>query len=163
MNRKETNIFLAILFIILGVSGLLKEIFRINIWGALSFWNIAILAIGLYFEWYYFRTRTGPGILVPGAVLTVIGLFEIVKDLLGLGFVFFSAGEIGTAIGLFQLYWFGTRNKYLLIPVVILLVAGIEDLSLRVLWWLNHTVLWCVVLVVLGIYFLINRDEKGGL
>lgn len=158
MGKKESNIILATILIIIGLSGIFKQVFHINLLGYISFWNLGILALGLYFEWQYFTTRRSPGILVPGGLLTVVGLFNFLEALLGgLFFVHFPAGQLGLALGLFQLYWFGARNKFLLIPVVILVIAALDNISEAFFGWLNGSLIWSIALVLIGIYLITNR------
>ncbi len=160
MGKKETNIILAVVLIVIGIGGVLKQVFNIDLFGYISFWDLGVLALGLYFEWQYFTTRRSPGILVPGGILTVVGLFNFLEALLGgLFFMNFPAGELGVALGLFQLYWFGSRNKFLLIPVGILVIAALDEVSANFFRWFNSSLLWSIGLIVIGIYLFVNRKR----
>lgn len=161
MGKKETNIILAIVLIAIGLGGILKQVFHIDLFGYISFWDLGILALGLYFEWQYFTTKRSPGILVPGGILTVVGLVNFLEALSGgLFFVHFPAGQLGVALGLFQLYWFGTRNKFLLIPVAILLIGALDDISQAFFGWFNSSLVWSIGLILVGIYLIANRKGE---
>lgn len=83
-------------------------------WGQL--WPVFILLPGLAFELGYFANRRNPGLLVPGGILltytalfTFCGIFGYhLMEYLWPVFI------LGPAIGLFQLYWFGNREKPLM-------------------------------------------------
>lgn len=161
MGKKETNIILAAILIIIGIGGILKQVFNINLSGYISFWDLGILALGLYFEWQYFTTRRSPGILVPGGIFTVVGLFSFLEALFGdLFFTHFPAGELGVALGLFQLYWFGSRNNFLLIPVGILLISALDEMSTNFFRWFNGSLVWSIGLIAIGIYLIANRKRN---
>lgn len=133
MGKKESTIILALILIVVGAEGILNQVFHINLFGYISWWDLGILVLGLYFEWQYFTTRKTPGLLVPGGILAVVGLIGFLEGLFdGYFFTHFPSGEIGVALGLFQLYWYGSRNKFLLIPVVILLLSALDDISSKV-------------------------------
>ena len=158
MEKKEVNVILAIILIAIGLGGILKQVFHINLLGYISFWDLGILALGLYLEWQYFTTRKSPGILVPGGILTVVGLFNFLEALWGgLFFIHFPGLELGLALGLFQLYWFGARNKFLLIPVAILLVAAVDEIGEILFRWFNSSLIWSIALVLVGVYLIANR------
>ena len=161
MGKRETNILLAGILILVGGAGILNQVFHINIFGYISFWDLGILALGLYFEWQFFTTKKSPGLLVPGGILTIVGLFNFLEALTpGMFFADFPSGELGVALGLFQLYWFGSRNAFLLIPVGILLISALDDLSNQFFGWFNGSLVWSIALVVVGVYLLLFRKKE---
>jgi len=92
------------------------------------FWpSLFVIPLGLFFHWLYFNMlgRNGVGVLVPGGILLTAGIvcqFAILFDswsYLWPGFI------LAVAVGLFELFWFGGRNKWLLIPINILLVLSL--------------------------------------
>lgn len=88
--------------------------------------SMFVIPLGLFFHWMYFSLLGGrtPGLLVPGGVLITAGVvcqIAMVTDGWGYmwpGFIF------AAAVGLFELYFFGGRNKWLLIPINILTVLS---------------------------------------
>ncbi len=94
-------------------------------------WPLFLLVPGLLFELSYFTTRRDVGVLVPGGILTVYGCLFFVNiltnwnamDKLWPFFIF------GPAVGLFQLYVFGGRDKGVLIASSILAVISMTMLS----------------------------------
>lgn len=87
------------------------------------FWpTLFVLPLGIFFHWLYFSVlgRKGVGVLVPGGVLlTVYGVCQIAM-LLDNWSMMWPGFILAPAVGLFELYWFGGRNKWLLIPINIL-------------------------------------------
>lgn len=91
-------------------------------------WVFIVLLVGISFEFAFFITGRNPGLLVPGGIITTNGLlflFEVTTD--------WSFSEytwpiyiLSVAIGLFQLYLFGGKERGLLIASGIVgLVAGV--------------------------------------
>ncbi|MEK3885129.1 hypothetical protein [Paenibacillus sp. PL2-23] len=92
------------------------------------FWpTIFVIPVGLFFHWLYFSMtgRRGVGLLVPGGVLFTVGLVCQVSILLDSWHYMWPGFILAPAVGLFELYWFGNRNKWLLIPINILTVVSL--------------------------------------
>jgi hypothetical protein len=117
---KSSNIVIGSLFIIFGILLGISMITDIKF----ELWPFFVLIPGLIFEVSYFRSRkkSDPGLLVPGGILTVIGLLFFFQTLSGWKFINNSwpVFMLAVAVGLFQLYIFGGREKGLLVPVGIL-------------------------------------------
>lgn len=117
---KRFNILVGSLFILFGVAlgiSLLTDL-------KFEFWPFFILIPGLIFELAFFKSpkRSDPGLLVPGGILTVIGLLYFFETLTGWKYSAHTwpVYMFAVAVGLFQLYIFGKKEKGLLIPVYIL-------------------------------------------
>lgn len=88
--------------------------------------SMFVIPLGLFFHWMYFSMlgRRGSGLLIPGGILITAGVvcqISMVTDGWGYmwpGFIF------AVAVGLFEFYFFGVRNKWLLIPINILSVLS---------------------------------------
>ncbi|MBB6672069.1 hypothetical protein H7C19_15425 [Cohnella nanjingensis] len=100
-------------------------------WGTGSifayFWpSMFVLPLGVFFHWLYFSLlqRRGVGVLVPGGILLTAGLVCQVSMLFDSWSFMWPGFIFAVAVGLFELYWFGTRNKWLLIPINILTVLS---------------------------------------
>ena len=70
---------------------------------------------------------------------------------------------LGVAIGLFQLYLFGGRDKGLLLPVGILLAVSLFFLIGNFLW-VDFKLLIGVILVITGIVIILKKTKptNGG-
>ncbi|MFF2481163.1 hypothetical protein [Paenibacillus sp. NPDC058071] len=93
-----------------------------------TFWpSLFVIPLGLFFHWLYFSVtgRKGVGVLIPGGVLLTAGVVSQIAMLFD-NWVYMWPGYIlAVAAGLFEFYWFGSRNKWLLIPINILTVLSL--------------------------------------
>ncbi len=58
--------------------------------------------------------------LVPGGVLLVVGLVNQISFMFNIWHILWPGFVFAPAFGLFELYWFGKKEKGLLVPVGIL-------------------------------------------
>jgi thiol:disulfide interchange protein len=104
------------LFIILGVIVLLNTILGHEVISASDLWPFLVLALGISFEVSYFNGRKDAGLLVPGGILTTLGLLFIFQTFTNGLFSSYTYPiyTLSVAIGLFQLYLFGEKKAGLL-------------------------------------------------
>ncbi|MGG7176836.1 LiaF transmembrane domain-containing protein [Clostridium paraputrificum] len=164
---KNKNYFWGLLLVAIGVLGILSRIFNIHIFRPWEMWPLFILIPGLFFEFAYFSSKKNPGLLVPGGILTTIGclfIFEILTRW-RLSAYTWPIYILAVAIGLFQLYWFGGKEKGLLIPVGILTsVAVVSFWSMvfgNIFTWMNRSIVAPLILVVIGICILFKKDKTS--
>ncbi len=149
MSRK--NLLPGILLILLGLFFLLRNLGWIRL-DLSSLWPLILVVIGLSFEFSYFTGGGHPGLLVPGGILTTYGLLFLAVTF----FPFFSMQHLwplfllGPAVGLFQLYLFGGRERGVMIAASILSGLGLIFLSLSVLS-LSFTFLVPLLLIGVGL------------
>jgi hypothetical protein len=126
---KNSRYVLGGLLILAGALFLIDNVFSFNLFSYFEFWPLLILGLGLIFEFSYFSRGRDAGLLVPGGILTTIGILFIFETATNWRFSAHTwpVYELAVAIGLFQLYLFGGRKKGLLIPVFIL--TGLSLLS----------------------------------
>ncbi|MHC1747137.1 MAG: hypothetical protein AB9856_01950 [Cellulosilyticaceae bacterium] len=164
---KSNYYFWGILLVIVGALGVLDNIFGINLIGHYSFWPLIILAIGLCFEFAYFSAKKAPGLLVPGGILTTIGLLFMFETLTNWHFSAYTwpVYPLAVAIGLFQLYWFGGREKGLLIPVGILTLVATVSFVTRVFGsmysWLTSSSVISILMVIAGLAIIFRSIKKN--
>ncbi len=118
------GLFLIIIGIIIFV---LKAVFNVRIleFEAYDFWVFIVLVVGISFELGFFLSGSKPGLLIPGGIITTIGLlfmFEVVTDWNFAEYTW-PVYIIAVAVGLFQMYIFSKREKGLLISSLI--VGGV--------------------------------------
>ena len=164
---RNKNYFWGIIFIVVGLLGILNRMFHINLFSIGFWWPLFVLIPGVCFELSYFSTRKNPGVLVPGGILTTIGLLFFFQN-----FTFWKLSAytwpiylLAVAIGLLQLYWFGGKQKSLLIPVGIL--TGIAVLFLasmivgNVFSMLRRTIIIPILLLAVGLYIIFRKDNSS--
>lgn len=88
-----------------------------------TFWaTIFIIPLGLFFHWLHFSlsNHRTTGLLIPGGILFTVGVVCQIATLFDSWQYLWPGFLLAPAVGLFEFYWFGNRNKWLLIPINIL-------------------------------------------
>ncbi len=128
-NKRKGTMIVGIVLILLGIlyfldnTGIFEIYFNIFDIGFLfsHFWPMILIIIGLTFQYSFFAAKTSDaGVLVPGGILLVSGLTCQLSTLFHLWGYLWPGFILAVAVGLFELYIFGTKEKGLLIPVFIL-------------------------------------------
>ncbi len=133
------------------------------------FWaSLFILPLGLFFHWMYFSMTHGrmPGLLIPGGVLVTVAIVCQIAMLFNSWDVMWPGFILAPAIGLLEFYFFGGRNRWLLIPINVLTVISllffavfsIEALTTRTFM---EQPLLAFVLIGLGALLLIPFNKKA--
>jgi hypothetical protein len=153
--------FLGLLLLFLGIIALFNYM---N-----NFWPLFILVPGLIFEFSYFLIRKFPGVLVPGGILTTIGMLYLFETFTDWTFAEYTwpIYTLSVAIGLFQLYLFGNKRLGLLIPIFILggisIIAYFLMLFGNLTSWLHYSLLLPIILIILGVFILILNSRKSNI
>ena len=160
---KKINYLFGLLLLFIGVLLILANFGVIEIaWNNL--WPLFLLIPGILFEWSYFIYRKDAGLLVPGGILITYGLLFLVNVIYGWHLMdnLWPIYPLGVAIGLFQLYLFGGREKGLLIPVGILGAISLFFLINNLLY-VDFRLLAGILLVVIGIWVIFKkiRSDNG--
>ncbi|MBU3196196.1 LiaI-LiaF-like domain-containing protein [Clostridium algidicarnis] len=163
---KKGNIIFGIILILLGLSALINRIFFIDILSFRNLWPLFLLVPGILFEVKYFETRKDPGMLVPGGILTTLGTLFLIENISSfhLKKYIWPLYPLSVAIGLFQLYWFGNREKGLLIPIFILTIVSVMSILNQVFnkffYWMDYKLLFPIILIGIGLYVLFNEMKR---
>jgi hypothetical protein len=125
---KKSNYFVGVLLIAIGaIILILKAIFGITLleFNGYDFWVFIVILVGLAFEFGFFLSGSKPGLLIPGGIITTIGLLFLFEVSTDWNFAEYTwpIYIISVAVGLFQMYLFSKREKGLLISSLI--VGGI--------------------------------------
>lgn len=165
MNNKKYIFGIALIAI--GILGIVDKIFNIRLFTMGTLWPIFLLVPGLSFEVAYFTNRKGPGMLVPGGILTTLGLLFLFEEITRWQFSAYTwpIYTLAVAIGLFQLYWYGGKQKALLIPICILSFvtfgAFFSMIFGNVFHWMNRSLTFPIILVAIGLYMVFyNKKEE---
>lgn len=170
MEKSKVQYILAGILIILGVSGIVNQLFGWQLFRHIDLGGLFILLPGLWFEYSYFANHRSPKLLVPGGILTTIGILVLIESNT---FAFLedyidSFYIMAPAVGLFQLYLHDKQDKGLLIPVVILTVIAMMDFLSnvmgRIFFFMDSSIVWPIVLVLVGVALLIGKknEDNGG-
>ena len=125
---KKGNNLVGLLLIAIGAIVLiLRWIFGIKLleFNTSDFWVFIVLIVGISFELGFFLSGSKPGLLIPGGIITTIGLLFMFEVTTNWSFAEYTwpVYILSVAIGLFQMYLFSRREKGLLISSLI--VGGI--------------------------------------
>ena len=156
---KKINYIVGLSLLFIGVLIILANFGVIEIiWDNL--WPLFLLIPGIVFELSYFISRKDAGLLVPGGILITYGLLFLVNVVYGWHLMenLWPIFPLGVAIGLFQLYLFGGREKGLLIPVGILGAISLFFL-INNLFFINFGLLAGILLVIIGIWIIFKKAK----
>jgi len=150
MWRDRDRNFLALILIGAGVLFLVGQL---NILP--GFGGLFLLLIGGAFLYAYFNTRAGYriGFLIPGSILTGLGVGELLSDSL---FLRWTGGDITTVtlgLGFCMIWFFERRHWWALIPGGILLATGLFSVFDIGNWW-------PLALIGLGVYLLYDQSRR---
>jgi hypothetical protein len=123
-NKVEKRAFLGVILVIVGI-------FLITNRGSVMdpgtifgvFWpSLFVFPLGILLHWMYFfaTNRRGSGLLIPGGILLLGGVICQISMLFDIWSYMWPGFPLAVAFGLLEFYWFGGRNKWILVPVFIL-------------------------------------------
>jgi len=166
MIRKGNTFFWGLLCLIIGLALLCNALFGIELFSMSNLWPLFVLIPGLCFEATYFTTRKAPALLVPGGILTVIGLLFFFEVATGWRFSEYTwpVYIIAAAAGLFQLYLFGGKPKGLLFVISILSIVAGTSFLVMILGALVHIAQYNFIvplsLIVIGVFILFTAIRR---
>ena len=158
---KKINSIFGLLLLFIGAMLILSNFGVIEIvWDNL--WPLFLLIPGIVFELSYFIYRKDAGLLVPGGILITYGLLFLVNVNYGWHLMdnLWPIFPLGVAIGLFQLYLFGEREKGLLIPIGILGAISLFFL-INNLVFIDFRLLAGILLVLIGIWIIFKKAKSN--
>jgi len=158
---KKINYLFGLFLLFIGVLLILANFGVIEIaWDNL--WPLFLLIPGIVFELSYFIYRKDAGLLVPGGILITYGLLFLVNVNYGWHLMdnLWPIFPLGVAIGLFQIYLFGGREKGLLIPVGILGAVSLFFLVNNLLF-VDFRLIAGIILVLIGIWLIFKKSNSN--
>lgn len=156
----KNNFILGFIFIFIGILLILNKILALNFFYVNSYWPLFILIPGLILEASFFLTKKTPGTLVPGGILTILGLLFLFENFTNWTYSQYTwpIYPLALALGLFQLYYFGSKQKIILLPVAIL--ASISIISFGsmlingIISYMDISLLIPIILIIIGAFVL---------
>lgn len=152
-------------FIAAGMLLLLDQIGLFNLtWGEI--WPIFVLCPGLAFEMSYFsnpmKGKANLSLLIPGGILSVVGIlffFIVFTDYSYLS-VLWPVFVLAVAFGLFQFYFFGDRNGWIVLPILVLTVVGVIFLVKNLVSGNVFSIFLGIFFIIIGCFVAFNRRRK---
>lgn len=122
---RNNKYFVGALLILIGLAMILGNMGILDMsWISRLTWPVICLIIsGIFFMGYSSRRPYGAGLLMPGGILLTVGVTGFFGELLGYDLMW-PGFVLAPAVGLFLLYWFGSRSSGLLVPIGILLTVA---------------------------------------
>jgi hypothetical protein len=132
-----------------------------------AFWpTLFVIPLGLFFHWLYFSMiGRGVGLLVPGGLLLTVGIVCQIAMLFNNWGTMWPGFILAVAVGLFELYWFGGRNKWLLIPINILTVISLLFFAVMSIGTMLSSLSFiqpfvAIVLIMGGAWIMVGRKKR---
>ncbi len=166
---KKGSYYIGLLLIALGaITLILDTVFGIRIlkFDSYDFWVFIILIIGLAFELGFFLTGRKSGLLIPGGIITTIGLlflFEVSTDWHFSRFTW-PVYIISVAVGLLQMYVFSKRAKGLLVAGLIVGGIGAFFEAIMIISSISSNVIGILIpisLVAGGIALVVSGNSRN--
>lgn len=164
MNRQKIgNTITGLSFIIIGTIIFLANMDILNLQFGLFSWPVFILIPALGFHAGFFLSgmkKDLAGLLVPGGILLTLGLLFYFEEITNFQYAEYTwpIYILAPAIGLFEMWLFGDREKGLLIPITILTV--IAGFFLAQMLFAALFTFWPVIFILVGLYILFGRSKK---
>ena len=144
MNNKKY--ILGIALIVIGILGIVDKIFNIRLFTMETLWPIFLLVLGLSFEVAYFANRKSPGMLVPGGILTTLGLLFLFEEITRWRFSAYTWPIYTLAVAIGSFVTFGAFFS---------MIFG------NVFHWMNRSLVFPIILVAIGLYMVFyNKKEE---
>lgn len=159
--KKNSSIIYGLFLIIIGIVFLLDKFLDLNVFQMRNIWPLFVLIPGLLFEASFFMSGDNPGVLVPGGILSTIGFLFLFETYTNWRYahITWPIYPLSVAIGLFQLFIFGKREKGLLIPVFILGTFSIIALFSNILSQDISFILLPACLIFVGILIILKGQR----
>jgi len=127
-----------------------------------------VIPLGVFFHWLYFFMlhRRGVGLLVPGGILFIAGIVCQVSALTDTWGITWPGFIFAVAFGLFELYWFGSRNRWLLIPIAILTALSLLFFTVFSIGYLfsslslSRPFVAAALVLIGGLFILMRKKER---
>lgn len=161
---KKGNIILGSILVLFGGVALLNNIgfihYELAIW---RFWPLVLLIPGLVFQNQYFSNHGDPGFLVPGGILTTYGLLFMYCSFFGYHVLAYLWPLFlgGVGVGLFQLYYFGNREKPLFYVSAGFLAFTAFTLFFGILN-IKGNFVFPIILILIGASMLLKSNKDSG-
>lgn len=133
--------------------------FNIVLFQFYDLWPLFLVALGLLLDYRYFAHKTRPQLLIPGAILLIIGLLHMFETFTHWQFAGYTwpIYTLAPAIGLLH-YWYVTKSKGALISGLILASITLMNLmivvSLLTNGLINIGTAFSLIIIIVGVLLL---------
>jgi hypothetical protein len=162
----KNNFIIGFIFIFIGIVLILNKILALNFFYVNAFWPLFILIPGIILEGSFFLTKKTPVILLPGAILTLLGLLFSFENFTNWSYCQYTwpIYPLSLALGLLQLYYFGSKQKILLLPAAILAAISIISFGSMllngILSYMDISLIIPIILILIGAFVLFKGNNN---
>lgn len=135
-------------------------------WGVFSFigsvfWPLFILVPGLVLQFLFFSRLAPSAILIPAGILTTYGLLFLICNGFGwhLMLYLWPIFILGVAVGLYEYYAFGERDRSVWTAALVLGIVSLALLSLMLLWTIGIYFV-ALILIVVGLWLVFSNKKR---
>lgn len=164
MNTKR-NVLVGLFLMLLGVLIFFGGEYKMDAGAIIAyFWpTLFVIPVGIFLHWLYFSLlqQRGVGLLVPGGIIITTGIVCQISMVFENWSVTWPGFILAVAVGILELYWFGGRNKWLLIPIVILTTLSVLFFAVFSIGNLfNSQPVIAVILIAVGAWIALKGTKK---
>lgn len=130
-----------------------------------DFWPLTIIGIGVIFEMLYFARKKSFGFLIPGGILTTIGLLHMFETLTNWHFAAYTWPfyTFAVFVGFFQVYMF-TKQRWAMIVSLILFSVftflAMIAFSILLGGFANVDMAFSALIIIIGLILVTNAKNK---
>jgi hypothetical protein len=159
---KNSHSGLGVLLLVMGSIMLLNNT-NVLTFDVELFWPLFMIVPGIGFHFSYFsgRNKTNASVLMPGAILTIYGLYFLFSILTGWQFsdLLWPIFPLGIGVGFYELYAFGSGRKQHLNTAILLVSLSLFAFVITV-FSLNFNYMFPVILIGAGLMVVYQSSIK---
>lgn len=161
-HMKNSHSALGVLLLVIG------SVMLLNNTNVLAFnmelmWPLFMIIPGVVFHMSYFngKNRHNPTVLVPGAILTIYGLYFLFSIITNWQFsdILWPIFPMGVGVGFYEMYYFGGNRKAHMTTAIILCGFSFFALIME-LFNLNFNYLFPMLLIVAGLVIVYQSSVR---
>lgn len=160
---KNSHSGLGVLLLVIGSIMLLNNT-NVLTFDIELFWPLFMIVPGIAFHLSYFsgRNKNNASVLMPGAILTIYGLYFLFSILTNWAFSDFlwPVFPLGVGVGFYELYAFGNGRKQHLNTAILLIGLSIFSFIMTV-FSLNFNYMFPVILIGAGLIIVYQSSIKN--
>ncbi len=165
--RNRTSLYMGLILILIGGGALYNSLFLENLFSIENLWPLFILLPGLYLEIDYFTNyrHRDPSVLIPGGILTLVGVYYLIKEFLPLmDNITSPVFMVIIGVALLQYYAAKPLDRGLLVISITLIALGLFIIYGRIMgqfpYWFNFSTIRALMILLLGLYLVARTSRK---
>lgn len=133
-----------------------------NFW---DLWPLFTITLGLMFLFAYYKNKSAPGILIPGAILTTIGFLHLFESMTNWYFSTYTWPLYTFAVFLgFFSYWFVTKERWASVVsfILFMIFCFLTFIVLSMIFdgIITIEMAFSLMLIIIGLFILFGQ-KKG--